>query len=428
MPLHRRRIPPLSYALHNAIDAKGEQMIYLRYYIAGMYKFRTTGFKIKPEYWDAKKQRVLPDAPDAALTNKRLDRMMEAAFGAFCDYDGPRSSAKLDELLDRTYVCERDAAFITPFEQYAGKVNDKRFNDGKLQYRAWYDKKNYIKAFERYVHWSFGHRSYFLNEVCASDIEGYIAYRRQVLGNTSDELVAKSLQPLVVAVEAACEDGLISKKQAEKIRAVYDDFREPLPEQGKEKQEFLSRKDIAKLEEYLNDSIEWKYFEAVGIFFFSYYACGMKFADILTLRWEDVAGKYIIRRSPRTGVQAAILPPVTERVMKILHYWEDRHPLYVFGLIDESIDTKALATLREIRTTKNNEINRNLRHVGRELGISRNLTLSVARDSFVAHALDSGISLYTISKLIGHSSLDETAKRYHTLMEAEVEKDLGKLI
>ena len=122
-------------------------MIYLRYYIAGMYKFRTTGFKTKPEYWDAKKQRMLPDAPDAALTNKRLDRMMEAAFGAFCDYDGPRSSAKLDELLDRTYVCERDAAFITPFEQYAGKVNDKRFNDGKLQYRAWYDKKNYIKAF-----------------------------------------------------------------------------------------------------------------------------------------------------------------------------------------------------------------------------------------------------------------------------------------
>ena len=427
MPLHRRRIPPLSYALHNTVDAKGEQMIYLRYYIAGMYKFRTTGFKIRPEYWDSKKQRMIPDAPDAALINKRLDKMMEVVFGAFCDYDGPVSSAKLDELLERTYVCERDAAFITPFDQYAGMVNDRRYNEGKLQHRAWYDKKNFIKAFERYTNWKYGHRPYFLNEICASDIEGYITYRREVLENTSDELIAKSLHPLIVAVETACDEGLISRKQAEKTRAVYDDFREPLPEPGQEKQEFLSRADTAKLEEYLDNSTDWKYFEAVGIFLFSYYACGMKFADILTLRWEDVAGKYIIRRSPRTLAQAAILPPITENVRKILNYWKDRYSQYVFGLIDESVDTKALAAVSEIRIAKNNEINRNLRHVGRELGISRTLTLSVARDSFVTHALDAGISLYTISKLIGHSSLDETARRYRVLMENAVEKDLEKL-
>ena len=57
------KLPPLSYILHNGINARGEQMIYLRSYICGSYKFRSTGFQVKPAHWDAVKQRVLPSVP-----------------------------------------------------------------------------------------------------------------------------------------------------------------------------------------------------------------------------------------------------------------------------------------------------------------------------------------------------------------------------
>lgn len=428
MSLFRGLIPSLSFTLHNDVDTKGEQMIYLRYRIAGAYKFRTTGFKIRPEYWDAKMQRMKSDAPGAERVNKRLERIMNVARGAFLEYEGPLTSARLDELLDKTYVCERDYAFITPFDEYAAGINDKRFNEGKLQYRAWYDKKNFIVAFERYANVFLGKRPYFLNEICASDLEGYISYRRQMLGNTSDELIVKSMQPILVAIEAACSEGLTSERNMKECRAVYDDFREPLPPPGQEKQEFLSMDDIVALDKYLDESTDWKYFEAVSVFLFSYYACGMKFSDILTLRWEDVAGSYIFRRSPRTGVPTAILPPITGKVRRILNQWEGRYPQYVFGMLDDTVDTKALIRLDALRVTKNNELNRNLRHLGRILGINRNLTISTARDSFVAHALSDGLSLYTVSKLLGHNSLDETARQYRKLMIKSVEKDVEVLL
>ena len=424
MPLFRNSIPSFSYTLHNGIDARGQQMVYLRYHIAGAYKFRTTGFKIKPEYWDAGRQRIRPDAPDAGRINKRLDRMMEVVKAAFMNYEGPMSPLRLDDLLESSYVSERDRSFITPFAEYALEVNDRRYKEGKLQYQSWYDKKNYIAAFEKYVHHYLGHRPYFLNEVDASDLEGYIEYRRRVLGNTSEELVSKSLQALVAAVESACEEGLVGSEKAKKVRAVYDDFREPLPSEGGEKQAFLTEDAISKLEEYLRCTTNEVQFKAVSVFLFSYYACGMRFADILLLRWTDVSGEYITARQMRTGIHPSILPPISDKMRNLLELWEGRFPQYVFGLIDESVNLNSSDSIRAARLACNNEINRALRHLGREMGICKELTLSVARDTFASHALSKGISIYTVSKLLRHVNVEQTARRYSALVQKMVERDV----
>ena len=55
-----------------------------------------------------------------------------------------------------------------------------------------------------------------------------------------------------------------------------------------------------------------------------------------------------------------------------------------------------------------------------------NVTPHQLRHSFGKHALDAGVDLVTVSKLLGHTRLDTTA-RYTTPSESDLEKAVEKL-
>lgn len=75
------------------------------------------------------------------------------------------------------------------------------------------------------------------------------------------------------------------------------------------------------------------------------------------------------------------------------------------------------------RNSKDKTINTSLKGARLYLGISTSLSIHVARHSFVVRAINKGISVYLVSKLLGHTSILSTEKTYARFIKEKVDND-----
>ena len=73
-----------------------------------------------------------------------------------------------------------------------------------------------------------------------------------------------------------------------------------------------------------------------------------------------------------------------------------------------------------------NTLNMSLRHVARHAGLSFNPTIHVARHTYATMLLTLGVDLYTVSKLLGHTSIKHT-QRYAKII-SQKKADAVRLI
>ncbi len=100
---------------------------------------------------------------------------------------------------------------------------------------------------------------------------------------------------------------------------------------------------------------------------------------------------------------------------------------FVFNLVKESLDIDDDEALYKVRNTATRSINQSLTVVGEELGFSFPLTMHVARHSFAVYALNEGLSMSVVSRLLGHGSTDITEKVYARFLPETLSSELGRL-
>ena len=106
MPRTKAQLPQGGFALLNKCNRKGEQAIYIRYYV-GKYVKRSTDVWIAPEDWDAKKQEVKPRNKNAARINNRLALIKQKVDAQLLAYDDGRITPDVvQRMLDGSFVPE----------------------------------------------------------------------------------------------------------------------------------------------------------------------------------------------------------------------------------------------------------------------------------------------------------------------------------
>jgi len=146
---------------------------------------------------------------------------------------------------------------------------------------------------------------------------------------------------------------------------------------------------------------------------------GMRQGEILSLRWEQVdlrartvrIGNNAIFRT-KTGKRRVV--PLSKAAMNVLqglssHAESD----YVFTLCGRPL-------LRRWVTTK-------LRRKVRELGLDRRLNFKALRSSFASWLAIDGVSIYQISKLLGHSDVKITQGYYAHLEPGEMHDVVNRI-
>jgi integrase len=141
------------------------------------------------------------------------------------------------------------------------------------------------------------------------------------------------------------------------------------------------------------------------IFIFSYLCQGINFIDIAYLKWSDVADNRVVYRRAKTGSDFSVgLKPASEEIInRYRTETYQRATDYIFPILDKHVHiTEQQQTYRIQKLLA--QVNKNLKLIGKEIGLNIPLTTYVARHSYATVLKMSGIPTAQISEALGHKS------------------------
>lgn len=269
----------------------------------------------------------------------------------------------------------------------------------------------------------------YVGDLTPELIDSYIGWRREIKQN-GDETINHALTPIQKASAYAAELGMIEPA----INARVQDMRIfTKPSLSEEEDEFdgksLNVEQLAGLLDYYKNCKEPRRKEFLEIFFFAFHACGLRIVDVMTLQWGHInfEKKELRKIMIKTGKRHVI--PLTEPAIRILKKWRDKRMgcRYVFDLVKDDLNLDDADALYKARNNATKCINQSLAVVGEQLELPFSLSMHVARHSFAVMALNKGLSMSVVSRLLGHSSTDITEKVYAHFLPETLSAEMDKL-
>ena len=159
---------------------------------------------------------------------------------------------------------------------------------------------------------------------------------------------------------------------------------------------------------------------ARDIFLFSFYTRGMSFVDMAFLKKKDLQNGILTYRRHKTGQQLFIKweKPMQELIDK----YDTSDIPYLLPIIRNN-------GMDEWHQYQNeaHRINRNLKHIGKQMGLGIPLTTYVARHAWASIAQSKNVSLSVISEALGHDS-EQTTRIYLASLDASIVDTANSLI
>ena len=191
----------------------------------------------------------------------------------------------------------------------------------------------------------------------------------------------------------------------------------------------LSHEEMEKLITYYNECREPRRREFIEMFLFAFHACGLRVVDVMTLQWSniDFNRKELRKIMIKTGKRHII--PLTDPAIGILNIWREKrdNSRYVFDLVKDNLDIDNDEALYKARNNATKCINQSLTVVGETLELKFPLTMHVARHTFAVFALNKGVSMSVVSRLLGHGSTDITEKVYARFLPETLSSEVVRL-
>lgn len=141
------------------------------------------------------------------------------------------------------------------------------------------------------------------------------------------------------------------------------------------------------------------------MFLFSFYACGMGFADMVFLKWEQVEKEMIHYDRIKTGRPVSVFAGAS--IVEILERYRTSSN-YVWPILSDEADEEN--NYKHYRSALNN-FNRHLKKIAEKANIPESLSSYMARHSWATAARNQLMPTAVISSCLGHAS-EKTTRIY----------------
>ena len=160
---------------------------------------------------------------------------------------------------------------------------------------------------------------------------------------------------------------------------------------------------------------------ARNVFMFAFYTRGMSFVDIAFLRKTDVKNGVITysRRKTRRQIQVRL----ESQICRLMDKMGENKSGFLLPIIGEKG-----SDVNSQYENAYHKINRNLKEIGKMLGLDIKLTMYVARHAWASIAHANHVPVSTISKAMGHDSEATTMIYLSSLDMSAVDKANRKII
>lgn len=354
-------------------------------------------------YWDDVREEIVDTYPNFQRLNNKLKQMMADIMDSMLDLKEDLSYETAFEIVSGKSKSQevKDKDFIT----YANQLNDDNYSAQKYGYTTWYNKHRYILAFEKFFVFYLKKPRPTLNSLKPEHFQDYVKYRFDVRGNTCKEAINKTLIPLYAALDYAAKNGDADSSYVNQITSNFLTIRETKYSekvQDEESVKYLTPNQIRSLCKSCEKIQKKSTRDVMDLFFFSFYACGLRLSDIITLEWKHI--NFETRKLHKVQVKTKKAPevdiPLSEPAMQILYKWRDYNvnSRFVFNHIPEDFDLSDEKKLFSTRNSRDKGINRVLRVIGHNF------------------------------KLLGHSSISATEMTYAKFLKEKVDKKVENIL
>lgn len=426
------KTPDGKFVFKAKAQASGERGIYLQYVLNGKPIFRTTGIAVREEAWDPVKQQIVDSSnPDVKRLNYQLKAFKTRVDTQMLQYVNNGhilTSNIIKQMLEGTFTTKENACKID-LVKYALEYNEHRYEGQEISEKTRYNHEKTIMAFANYLDNEYGDATLPFSSLNLDVIEKYKVYCVSKLKN-KPQSVNKKLEPLSKAISYAAKNDLVPLSLATMIQEVR--FEEAAtrysPDEEDEKVRFLSEEQMLSLLDIYNKVKYSRTRDFIDMFLFSFHACGLRVSDVITLEWRHVdfenhqLTKVLVKRKNCNTI------PLNDAAISILKRWQARklNDRFVFNMLPKNFNLKNDKLLTKTINNQNRKIRQSLNVVGEKLTPKFcGLGMHVARHTFAVMALNKcGVDLYTISRLLGHSSVLVTEKVYATFLADTLKKEV----
>ena len=182
---------------------------------------------------------------------------------------------------------------------------------------------------------------------------------------------------------------------------------------------------IAELTDFETKEQEW----ARDIWLFLYRCNGINFVDLLAMRWDHIKGGSFrfYRTKTKTTRRSNIKPivaPITDKLQEVLDKIGVKDSPFIIGKMKDGYSDTTLSNKSHKLC---GEINKELKYITQKLGLSLNLVLDIARDSYATTLNRNGRSINHIAEHLGHATTVVT-QHYVGQLTVEQSKEINSCL
>ena len=395
---------------NDKVGKDGEAPLYLRLIKDRKTKFISLGVRLQPNEWDEDKQRVKKNHSNSARINALLAQKVAEAEGQVAVLErkkSPPSAKKLKEAIKG-----KDASNF--FEYSYARCEKQKTTLSPATYRNY---TKYLKKFETFM----GTTEVYFEDINVTTLKDYANHCSKNLSN-NNTTIHYSLTILSIMFKDAQREDIIPS-----TLYPFDKFR---VKKEKSKRNYLSKEQLDALVS-LEVPQSGKAQVCKDMFMFSVYGGGLRFGDVIELQWKYFRNedKRITKVIRKTGRQHSFkLGSVAIEILDKYKTDSSNPEDFIFPLLEYSDQYFKDNFFRSRETERHNALcNFHLNNFGKTLEFPFSLSFHLSRHTFATRALNNGMRIEHVSKLMDHSGIGIT-QVYAKIINEELDKAVDEYI
>ena len=397
------------YPRLDKVNDKGEAPIYLRLTQNRKSKYIALEAAVKPSDWNTKTGKVKVGVPNACQLNCYLAVKEAEATSIALELETRSKSVTALDIKAR--ILGRPPADFFAFAEKYGKQMSPEWSVGNY--------RKFLSVLAKFKEYKKGKKVYF-DEVTVNLIRDFQRHLLEELGNKLNT-VHSNLKVIRRIIIEAISDELIpyEKNPFLKIRIKGEkSHRSYLLDEELNRLKTLRLTPQSKLECHRD------------LYLFSANTGGIRISDLLLLRWRNFDRTHVTFRMKKTQEEVRIKVPDESLAILCRYYYQakSRQPgekvnknAFIFPLL--KLDPAELD-----REKIHNAISAATAYPNKDLGklskmacLDKRITFHTARHSWAIRALQKGMRIEYVSKILGHASVKQT-EVYARVMNVELDK------
>ena len=381
----------------------GKAPLYIRITQNRKSKFIALGIKIEPRYWNDDKSTIKRGVTNYKELNTYILQKRAEIEKASIEL-GMSSNYVSSKKIKEKIVGKKQINFF----EYA----EDKFKEYKktYEYGSQFVYKNRLKKLENYL----GNRDLNFSDIDTEFLNNYIRYQLEELNN-APSTVNSNIRFVKSVLNKAIREELIDYNMF--------NFKQISLKAKRPAIKYLDEEQFAKLLTY--DITKARTRTYYDMYIFSCYAGGLRFSDVATLKWnnynenEQRIVKIIMKTKRKHQIK---LPNKAVEIIKSYKTKKTKKDDYIFPVLKNGKDYNSVEGLINYDIALGNRAaNAFFERLSKKLEIPFNMTFHTARHTFATRALNKGMRIEHVSKILDHSSISVT-QVYAKVVNKELDK------